>query len=124
MMKYLYFVLFVGAFVFGVIVLAINAPNGKEKAAEQRDDQLLVIATNFQFDKPEYVVKKGQTLTVTLDSQIGLHGLEIDGYDVKLDSNNNEKKVTFDKAGTFDMRCAVLCGTGHADMKAKLIVQE
>jgi cytochrome c oxidase subunit 2 len=41
---------------------------------------------------------------------------------VKLDNTTKSAEVTFDKPGTYDIICTLPCGTGHADMKSKLIV--
>jgi cytochrome c oxidase subunit 2 len=84
---------------------------------------LTVKATNFQFDQPEYHVKKGEKVTITLVEEQGLHGLEIKDYKVNLSKGKETATFTADKAGTFDMKCSVVCGAGHATMVSKLVVE-
>jgi cytochrome c oxidase subunit 2 len=84
---------------------------------------ITVKATNFQFDQPEYHVKKGEKVTLTLVEEQGLHGLEIKDYKINLVKGKETATFTADKAGTFEMRCSVVCGAGHATMVSKLIVE-
>jgi cytochrome c oxidase subunit 2 len=83
---------------------------------------IAVNAKNFEFDQKEIRVKKGETITLTLNSTQGNHGLAIEGYDQEVKSGHS---VTFtaDKAGEFKFYCSVMCGAGHADMTGKLIVE-
>ena len=85
--------------------------------------QVVLKTTNFQFDKTEYRVKKGEPVTITLDNSQGVHGAAIKEFNINL--NNGNKTVTFtpDKAGTFPINCSIMCGTGHANMKTTLIVE-
>ncbi len=123
MYKYVMIVLVVAAGILGVATMIAQTPKSAEQVAQENKDKLIITAVNFQFDKAEYHVKKGSTLTVELVNKQGIHGLGIDAYGLALDNNTHSQKVTFDKAGTFDMHCIVLCGPGHNDMKAKLIVE-
>jgi cytochrome c oxidase subunit 2 len=123
--KWIMFGLFIVACVLGVGVLFQNISTRQaEMAAEKADagKSLKISASNFHFDKPEYTVKAGDKLTVSLTSKEGLHALEIQGLNVKLDNTTKSAEVTFDKPGTYDIICTLPCGTGHADMKSKLIV--
>jgi cytochrome c oxidase subunit 2 len=121
------FTLFIVACLVGVGVLFTDVnEKAKERAAaeqEAKTPSLKVTATNFQFDKPVYTVKKGETLKVTFTNGEGVHALEIVGYNVHLDQQNPSQEVTFDKAGEFEMHCVLMCGAGHANMKSKLVVQ-
>ncbi|NEW08170.1 cytochrome C oxidase subunit II [Paenibacillus sp. SYP-B3998] len=113
------------------LVLAIAACGNKDKAAApnataaaQAGGQAVTLkATNFKFDQPEYRVKKGEPVTITLDNAQGMHGASIKDFKVNL--SNGTKTVTFtpDKAGSFPIICSIMCGSGHADMKSTLIVE-
>ncbi|TNJ65536.1 cytochrome C oxidase subunit II [Paenibacillus hemerocallicola] len=111
-----------------IVVLVLAACAKKEEssgagapAAGPATGELKITATNWKFDKTEYKVKKGETLTVKLDSTEGAHGIKIDKIgDI---GTNKTKDITFDKAGTYDITCSIPCGSGHATMKAKLIVE-
>ncbi|MNR32688.1 cytochrome c oxidase subunit 2 [compost metagenome] len=85
--------------------------------------QVVLKATNFQFDKTEYRIKKGESVTITLDNSQGIHGASIKEFGINL--NNGNKTVTFtpDKTGSFPITCSIMCGSGHASMKTTLIVE-
>lgn len=106
---------------------AASAPTTASPAATTKaatgGQQVVLKATNFQFDKTEYHVKKGESVTITLDNSQGVHGAAIKEFNINL--NNGNKTVTFtpDKAGSFPINCSVMCGTGHATMKTTLIVE-
>jgi cytochrome c oxidase subunit 2 len=124
-MKWIMFSLFLVACLLGAGVLFQNISERQaQMAAEAKAGPTLkFVASNFQFDKPEYTVKAGEKVTVSLQNREGLHAMEITGLNVKLDNNTKSAEVTFDKPGTYDVICILPCGPGHAEMKSKLIVQ-
>ncbi|NQX59321.1 cupredoxin domain-containing protein [Paenibacillus qinlingensis] len=101
---------------------ATGSPAATTKAAAGGQEVVLK-ATNFQFDKTEYRIKKGESVTITLDNSQGVHGASIKEFNINL--NNGNKTVTFtpDKAGSFPITCSIMCGSGHASMKTTLIVE-
>ncbi|ANE45026.1 hypothetical protein SY83_00020 [Paenibacillus swuensis] len=106
---------------FSVVVSAC----GTAKEAEPVPDnakEIKIVATNFEFDQQEYRAKKGETVNFVLDSAAGSHGVKINGLDVNLMMNRN-KVVTLTEAGTYEIECSIMCGTGHSQMKSKLIVE-
>lgn len=117
------------------IVIAITACGSKEsKPAETTSpaattqaaaggQNVILKATNFQYDQAEYRVKKGQPVTITLDNSQGVHGAAIKEFNVKLDNSNKTFTFTPDKAGSFPITCSIMCGNGHANMKSTLIVE-
>jgi len=108
-----------------VIVLALAACGKKEESSPATTatptGELKIVATNWQFDQKEYKVKKGDTLTVSLESKEGAHSVKLDKFGNV--GSNQSKAITFDKAGTYTINCSTPCGTGHATMTAKLIVE-
>ncbi|TMV44005.1 cytochrome C oxidase subunit II [Paenibacillus mesophilus] len=109
-----------------VLVLAACAKKEETKnaaapAAGNASGELKITATNWKFDQAEYKVKKGETLNVKLESKEGAHGIKIDKIGEV--GANKSGSFTFDKPGTYDITCNVPCGSGHATMKAKLIVE-
>ncbi|WP_028551097.1 cupredoxin domain-containing protein [Paenibacillus sp. UNC451MF] len=100
---------------------ASNAASGTASTGASND--LKLVASNFKFDQAEYKVKKGQDITVTLENKEGMHGVEIKGLNVKLDGSTKTKTFKADKEGTYDIICTVPCGSGHINMKSKLIVE-
>ena len=83
---------------------------------------LAIEAKDFEFNQPEYRVKAGDTVNVTFANAQGMHGIDIVGYDVNL---GDGESATFVAApGEYDIVCNIMCGTGHSQMRAKLIVEE
>lgn len=101
-----------------------DGASGISDADKANAQEVKMVATNFQFDQSEYKIKTGETYKLVLDNQEGIHGIEIKGAKVKLDNNNTTEYFKADKAGTYDIICSIPCGSGHATMKSKLIVEE
>lgn len=117
------------------IIIALSACGSKEDSAANgganvnsadasNAREVKLAATNFQFDQPEYHVKKGEPVKFVLELQQGAHGAEIKELGVKLDFNKKNQVVVPNQAGTFEIICNIPCGPGHYDMKSKLIVEE
>lgn len=86
--------------------------------------QVVITASNWKFDQPEYKVKKGEPVTVTLKLEQGVHGLEIEKLGVKLDNKNSTKTFTPDKPGKYTITCTIPCGSDHLKMKSTFVVEE
>jgi cytochrome c oxidase subunit II len=97
-----------------------NAAAGSSAAAAS---EVKLVATNFKFDQQEYKVKAGSDVKLSLENKEGIHGIEVKGLNVKLDGQNLSKTFKAEKAGTYEIICNVPCGTGHMQMKAKLVVE-
>lgn len=102
----------------------------KEKvdlAKVETNQKVEIIGKNFEFHGPagekEFYVKAGEEVTLSLKSEEGLHGVLVEGLDVKLDKDGSVK-FTPEKAGEYKIVCSVFCGAGHGDMTAKLVVVE
>ncbi|MFJ7367990.1 hypothetical protein ACIQVU_00870 [Lysinibacillus sp. NPDC098008] len=96
-------------------------------ATVETNQNVEIIGKNFEFHGPNgeqtFYVKAGEEVTLSLKSEEGVHGVSVDGLDVKLDKDGSTK-FTPEKAGEYNMSCSVFCGTGHGDMTAKLVVVE
>lgn len=126
MYKWLMSVLLVIAIVLGVGVLTQSISERSALAEQEKKEAgstIKITATDFKFDKPEYKVKKGETWTLKFNNQQGLHAMEIEGLDIKLDKANSSKEVTFDKPGTYKLKCSIMCGVGHDTMVSTFIVE-
>ncbi|MBB6731111.1 cupredoxin domain-containing protein [Cohnella zeiphila] len=99
-----------------------SASDSSAPAATAASEQLVVKASNWQFDKTEYTIPKDTPVEIKLVSEEGAHGLQIKDAGVKLSNAKTSQIVTL-KAGTYEMKCDIVCGTGHLNMTAKLIVQ-
>jgi cytochrome c oxidase subunit 2 len=84
-----------------------------------------VVASQFQFEPATISVAQGDRVRLRLRSADRTHGFAIKGFRVKaLIPKAGEAVTEFvaDQAGTFDITCSEYCGTGHAAMKARLVV--
>ncbi|WP_163581859.1 cytochrome C oxidase subunit II [Gracilibacillus saliphilus] len=77
-------------------------------------------ASNWQFDQEEYTVPAGE-VTVNLTNEEGFHGIEIEGTDIALDDAGSQTATL--EPGEYTIRCSIMCGAGHDDMVATLIVE-
>ncbi|WP_438448852.1 plastocyanin/azurin family copper-binding protein [Gorillibacterium sp. sgz5001074] len=127
MSRWTYFILFMAAGIFGFVALFMTVSENADKNAGETSSgpSLKLVASNFKFDQPEYTVKAGEKMKVSLSIKEGIHAVKIsgNGVDIDLDKQNASKEVTFDKPGTYTIQCTLPCGAGHADMVSKLIVQ-
>ncbi|NBD22896.1 cupredoxin domain-containing protein [Paenibacillus glycinis] len=83
---------------------------------------ITVKATNFKFDQTEIHVKQGDKVTITLVDEAGMHGFTIPDFGVDIKENNGTATFTADKTGEHPYNCSIVCGSGHANMVGKLIV--
>ncbi|TCN00794.1 cytochrome c oxidase subunit 2 [Paenibacillus sp. BK033] len=107
-----------------VFVVAACGSNSKSnnsgsEAASSTVADVVIKASSWEFDQPEYRIKKGQTIKLELID--GVHGVEIEKTNVKL-TQNKAKTITLD-AGEYEIKCNIPCGGGHSKMSAKLIVE-
>lgn len=71
------------------------------------------------------IVHQGQVVELAVTSPDVEHGLYIKGYGIRKPVQPGEPtiiKFRASKAGTFLMRCDILCGRGHKKMKGELVV--
>lgn len=109
-----------------------SADSDKQQAAPKETGNEVVInvtASNWKWELDKTEVKVGQPVKLVVTSVEGLHGLTIDGTtvkDVKAMKGQPAETVIFtpEKAGDLMLRCTIMCGTGHAQMKTVLKVVE
>ena len=85
-----------------------------------------VIASRFQFEPAVITVAEGDRVRLRLHSADRTHGFAIKAFRVKALIPKVGEAVTVefvaDQAGTFDFVCSEYCGTGHGEMKGRLVV--
>jgi cytochrome c oxidase subunit 2 len=96
-------------------------------AGDQPTQTISITAQRFSFAPNEITLKKGQPVTLVVQSKDVTHGLLIEGLGVRTDIKKGQpSEVTFTpgKAGTFEAKCAHFCGKGHGSMKMTVQVLE
>ena len=82
-------------------------------------------AKQFAFEPSTIEVNKGDKVRLIVTSTDVPHGIAIPEYGInqRLDPGIPATiEFTADKQGTFSAYCSVACGSGHRDMKGKIIV--
>lgn len=125
MHKWAMFILFIAASILGLVVIIFAPPEGnvEEVIPEAQENEIQFIMTDFKFDQPEYRMTAGEPVTLTMINKQGRHGVMIQGTDIDLTPDNASQEVTIDEPGEYTLFCSIMCGPGHADMVATLIVE-
>ncbi|MBM7571092.1 cupredoxin domain-containing protein [Aquibacillus albus] len=93
-----------------------------DHSASESSNRVEIVATNFKFNQEEYTVQAGEPVTLNFTSDEGLHGISINELNVNIEGDGSAT-ITPEEPGEYQIYCNVLCGAGHSDMVATLIVQ-
>jgi len=96
-------------------------------AAGQGARTITITAQRFYFSPNEITVKKGEEVTLVIESKDVSHGLVIEDLGVRTEvkkGQSSEVKFTPENAGTFEGKCAHFCGKGHGSMTFTVHVTE
>ena len=96
-------------------------------AADQGARTITITAQRFYFSPNEITVKKGEEVTLVIESKDVSHGLVIEDLGVRTEvkkGQSSEVKFTPENAGTFEGKCAHFCGKGHGSMTFTVHVTE
>lgn len=103
-----------------------NGAQGGSGAAVETSDpnptELTIVATNWAFDQSEYRVNAGEPIHFSIENAEGYHGYEIKGLGINIEPGK-DKQYTINEPGEYEIVCSIMCGAGHNDMVAKLIVE-
>ncbi|WP_310832279.1 cupredoxin domain-containing protein [Paenibacillus pedocola] len=100
-----------------------TAPDVAAENTVAAEDELIISATNYSFDQKEYHLKKGVPVKIVFKNEEGNHGMLIPELELRLDAKTSSQVIIPEEAGTFEMTCAIMCGSGHSSMSAKVIVE-
>lgn len=115
-------VLLAGMLMLGLAACGSGGKSGTGQEAEpQAEHEIVIVATNWAFDKEEYVVPKDTPVRITLELD-GAHGIKVEGTEINLGPGKLSQVVTL-KEGVYPFGCSIICGAGHSDMQARLVVQ-
>jgi len=82
-------------------------------------------AKRFSFEPNEIIVQKGDKVRLTITSLDTTHGFAISEYGININIIGGEtitKEFIAYKKGEFNFACSVFCGSGHSEMKGRLVV--
>lgn len=112
-----------------LILLALLAPLpvAAETLLRQapRERRIVITASQWDFQPGTVRVNRGDTILIDLESEDVVHGLFIDGYEIKTvaePGRPGQLSFVADRDGAFHFRCAVPCGNLHPFMIGKLVV--
>ncbi|MEF2966926.1 cytochrome C oxidase subunit II [Paenibacillus sp. M1] len=114
---------------FFLLLLALTACGNKSGSAggTQTDlapeAELVIEATNYQFDQAEYHLQKDVPVKITFKSAEGNHGMLVPGLKLQLDGKNDSAVILPKEAGEYELACSIMCGSGHGTMISKIIVE-
>lgn len=115
------------------------------QATEAQSPRVVEIsAKKYEFTPNEIQVKQGEKVELRVHSEDETHGVKLDAYPEGAKSEGDpglvfsqpdqngkvEKGVdqvvdfTAQEPGTYDFKCAKICGMGHGKMKGKVIVSQ
>lgn len=89
--------------------------------------QLKCVAKMWSFDPGTVRVPAGSEVDIYLSAADVVHGFWITHKNVNLmavPGAVNNTTVEFDEPGTYDIICHEYCGSGHQQMRGKIIVEE
>jgi cytochrome c oxidase subunit 2 len=107
-----------------LVLFALLAPLPIHAAAPQARN-IHISASQWDFKPGTVRVNRGDTVTIDLESVDVVHGLFVDGYEVRTVAEPGRPgTLTFvaDRSGAYHFRCAVPCGNLHPFMIGKLVV--
>ncbi|ASA19995.1 cytochrome C oxidase subunit II [Paenibacillus donghaensis] len=101
-----------------------NSGNGKGNSDNgiTADEELVITASNYSFDQQEYHLKKGVPVKIIFKNESGNHGILAPGLELHLDGKKSSQVIVPEEAGTFEISCSIMCGSGHSGMQANFIV--
>ncbi|OXM17176.1 hypothetical protein [Paenibacillus herberti] len=97
-----------------------DGPTAAVETTAEPTQEVVIKATNYEFDQKTYTVKKSDALNIKLESD-GIHGIRINNTSVQM-KPGEEKVYSFSLAGEYQIECSIPCGSGHERMKAVLKV--
>lgn len=118
-----------GAVPFASFKTAIDALLGSdaEAAAPSGSNRTIKVSVdNWSFSPSVIQAKQGEKVMLELTGMNGVHGFGVPALGIN-EQIMPGQTVTIDlptkKAGTFDFRCSIACGSGHNDMTGKIVIE-
>jgi len=90
------------------------------------DVRMRLVMKQWAFEPRTIVVPRNAKVELTLESADVEHGLAVKGLDIDESVKKGDPvdiRFIAQNAGEYVMRCSILCGRGHDEMKGKIVVQ-
>ncbi len=87
--------------------------------------QILVTMKKYEIQPAEIQIKQGETVEFHVSTADVQHGFDVPDLGIKESVQPKTPAVftyTADRKGEFEIKCGILCGSGHDRMRAKLVV--
>jgi cytochrome c oxidase subunit 2 len=101
---------------------------GSQPKSAPETKHIEIVASRFSFAPNEITVKKGEPVTITVQSTDVTHGLVIEELGIRTThiKKDQPEDVTLmpERSGTFQGKCAHFCGKGHGSMTFTVHVVE
>ncbi len=102
------------------------AGQAQQTPAESQPRQITITAKKYEFSPSKIELKAGEPVEITLESEDTTHGFtckELGIEKVVFKKGKPETvKLTPEKPGSYEFKCAKFCGSGHGKMKGELLV--
>ena len=101
-------------------------PKEPTQTQDSEVKEFRIEARQFTFNPSTIEVNKGDKVRLIVTSVDVPHGFAIEEYGINERLDVGKPKViefTADKEGAFTAFCSVFCGSGHSNMKGKIIVK-
>ncbi len=110
---------------FKTVVDALLGSNAQAAAPSGTSRTIKVSVDNWSFSPNTIQAKQGEKVTLELTGINGVHGFGVPGLGINeqiLPGQTVTIDLPTDKAGTFDFRCSIACGSGHNDMTGQIVI--
>ncbi len=108
------------------VALLVAACVGTREPLPKLVQEVRITARQFEFTPDRVAVKAGQPVRLIItsadvDHQLAITGMEIGKYAIQGRVHILEFIPT--RTGSYEFRCAIMCGAGHDYMKGVLVVE-
>lgn len=96
------------------------------KPAEQHYRFVFVTMRKFAIEPAVIRAKQGEHLELSVSTKDVQHGFQVEQLGINEPVQPSKTtKITVDtsKKGEFKVTCSIVCGAGHDDMQAKIVVE-
>jgi len=109
--------------VLGLIYFESTRPGNKfnqKNNAVEKSKEIVIKAFKYGYDPDVVTISKGDNIKLIINNVDVPHGIRIPALNLK---GEEEIEFTANTAGEYEWYCLIPCGSGHMQMKGKLVVK-